>query len=309
MVLEFISGIAEFIERLRESSSPTRISAEGFETVRKGGELYQKLLEKEDNVLIKWGEDNYAIANIEDLPQSERERIASEYQERKREEFRIVDVDFVGEIFEYEEDFLQVQGNLGEILPYLDSEYVSVLNLAKRVNEAYEADDMAKAGDLKFHVGMMYGKKGSKLVRLYTSGYVTAAIDHFVNLKENIRNDEDLEDLAQRLIDQLLKFEKQLYFVDREQGDTSERLAESVVKDMERGEKYIAIHSAGSGNVSIAAEAMEEEIEERAREEGYYIDPSAPKTQSSAPLSRFKLMKEEEREPIEEIDLGAGDQE
>lgn len=253
----------------------------------------KKEIINKDNIIIKTGGGDVYIGNFHQLSDDDIDKIMDKFiKTPKEKETRIIDYQFYDEAVQYEETFNTGDELVNHILPFLEPKMTSIFNLAKRVDYYYEIDEHKKALEIKDNIATMYGKEGNKLCNLYTSGYVDQAVEYYLDVSRNDKKIAEDINVKRKFINELMQslliFAKHIHYVNK--GDDVTTLSRKIKQDMDDDAKYIAIHSAGTKNISVATQTTDK-IRDEIEKEDYEISFKEPETKSSTPLLEIVITK------------------
>ena len=207
--------------------------------------------------------DQYWMTSLENLPEKAikalRESFNDESKPSDNPTIRLIKSDFQKQLIDYERFYESDSELVNKILPYLRPDYASILKLASYVKSKYDTGERAEADRLKDHIGAQYGKSGRKLCNLFTTGYIPGAVSSYMAsyVEQAIPSRVDRSEICaalNNLISKIIDFSENIYFIHR--GSEAAVIGTQIVNAMKSKKPYIALHSAGSMNISIAEEII-----------------------------------------------------
>lgn len=205
------------------------------------------------------------IGNIEELPDNIIKVILENFisDKPKREELpniRLIKSDrrnFNKEIVEFQQHYEKRDSILDDILPHLRPEYRSILKLSSYVKEKFDAGENIRAQKIKADIGNQYGRNGRKLCNLYTKSYILKMIlVYFSKIFESTTNKRELDIKFNNLFDDIIRHSEHIFFIHRDTNMSE--VKDKIILGMQLKKPYIALHSAGSINISITQKILKE---------------------------------------------------
>lgn len=197
-------------------------------------------------ILVSTGESKeHLISRLNDIPEDLLKEMKKQFVRKdldpKKEGVRIVDSEFKKEITDYSRYFSK-KTTIDSLFPLLEDRYKSILKLSIYIESllATENHDMVKK--IKFDIARQYGKIGTKLCKLYLTGYINKLNDYISNELSNIPK-KKLPEITNSLIRDVLEESDYLFFIQK--SDNHVRIAHKISNLMERNLPFIAVHSSG----------------------------------------------------------------
>lgn len=192
----------------------------------------------------------------------------SENESKPVNEIRLIDNKFENEIIEYTKHIEKQHKVVGKILPYINEEYRSILQLSTYAESLYKKGENQKGNRVKNDIQYHYGKRGRKLSNLYTSGYVADMIEGYLDKLSEAKDKEEYNNYVNEIITLIIAKSEHIFFVN--EGHNDNKLAKKVITGMEKSVEYIALHSAGLLNTKKTDDVLKI-ISGKIEELGYEI--------------------------------------
>jgi hypothetical protein len=228
----------------------------------------QKVIIKNSNVIIVNSPDpsapekhRYLLADLGQMPDKVIKALEANFKERERPpdtpEIRLISSAFEKEITDYEKFLKTDDKAIAKILPYLRPDYASILELASYAKEHYDNGERHEGDLIKDRIGDQYGKYGRKLCNLVIKGYImdvemSTYVGHVI---QSTRNRSAISEWLNGLISEIRDFAEDIHFIHR--GTDVTIIAARVAGAMKSKKPYVAMHSAGSTNISITEAIIE----------------------------------------------------
>lgn len=224
------------------------------------------IFSKNSNIIIVNLQDKKEnlIANIEELPDNVKKVIQESFNidKSKRDELpniRLIKSDrsnFSKRIVDFQQHYEKRDNILDDILPHLRPEYRSILKLSSYVKEKFDASENIEAQKIKADIGNQYGRNGRKLCNLYTKSYIIEMISVYISkIFESTTNKRDFDIKLNNLFDDIIiRHSEYIFFIHRDTNISE--VKDKIILGMESKKPYIALHSAGSINISITKKIL-----------------------------------------------------
>ncbi|MEA3558276.1 MAG: hypothetical protein U9R75_03385 [Candidatus Thermoplasmatota archaeon] len=227
------------------------------------------------------------VADIDDIPEEALDVIKRSFDRKDKTEklphIRIIKSEFEHEINDYQKYFNQNDKILSKILPYLESDFASILKLSSYVDHKFKKGGKKDAMKIKEDIGNQYGSYGRRLCNLYLKGYITQMLSSYLDvIFESSSNKREIGIHLNSLMRELIKFSESVYFIHNQ----SEVIptADEVVHAMRCEKRYIAMHSAGSKAIGKVEEIIAEIGIDTFQSYGYEINHESSRSTSSVPF-------------------------
>lgn len=281
--------VPSLIEAVKTARFLVGLSGQEEQQVKDDSSVRESLV-NEGVMIINSGGDLY-LADQEELSEEGEEKIKNMFDLENNADNRVMEQSFREETKEFEEDFNEGEDDLKTLMKNLNSTYQSILNLAKVVENHYENNEHDLASQQKKEIAQMYGSRGVKLCNLYTSepSYVREAAEFYRQITSEEMSRSELKETANETIEELLQAGESIYFV-QHYSDTQEELEQAIRIDIQAEKPYIAIHSAGQQNKSLAKNVYEE-VQGDAVNNDYNVSAGDPAPSSPVPRFRVRLQR------------------
>ena len=251
----------------------------------------QNVVGKNTNVfIINTGSGQNYLGNIDQIPPDAMKVIKESYQSEKKKEtpdIKLIRSEFFNEMVEYQDHYKTEDEFLHTILPHIDYEYKSILKLSSYVKRNFENGNKKKAERVKNDIGIQYGSQGRKLCNLYLKGYIQEMMSAYIKIIfESARDKREIGVRLNNLIRSIIKFSEYTFFIHN--NSNIDIIRSKVIYGMQIGQKYIALHGAGSHAISKIEEIMTQIPDDIFEDYGYM--PTQKNSESTASIPFFDVM-------------------
>jgi hypothetical protein len=207
-----------------------------------------------NGVIIYIPSKGYGIANIDNLP-PELIKILKDSLSNlpsSSQKATIVNRGFHEKMYAFSEFFEEGDSPLQRILPYLNKEFESILNLSEYVRKLLGVADHNEAQRVKSDIDFEYGSKGRKLCNLYLRGYINRVLEDYAYkiIDSSELTIKEKGDKINDLIEKILNNSDSIFFVYREKDERT--FQAEISKKIYLNREFIAIHAGGKTNIGIA---------------------------------------------------------
>ncbi len=197
--------------------------------------------------------------------------------------FRFFLNDFYDQAMNYENHYQESKDILDKILPYLKSEYSSILKMSSYIQLKYEQKRKKEADDLRHDVGVQYGAPGRKLCNLYLQGYFTVMVSKYLdNILESPSDYLEISKNINDIIERIIKHSEYVFFIHKETAISP--VVSKIKRGIDLGKSYMALHSAGMPAINISENIIETIGRDYIDENEYDIQYFNTESRSSVPM-------------------------
>jgi|TARA_Y100000034_G_C6850263_1_gene385697 hypothetical protein len=278
-MVDFASGLL-LLKSIWESIKGTRKIKKDDSNLLKDKEIRKDFLNNNPNASIIYINGNLYLGDTNQLNNSDKEKLKEIYSplSDSKKNFDIIKSDFFYRVQDLKKE-LPNNKNINPFLKFLDYDLKTILNLSIYSKKLFDDGRSKEAQKIMDEIGLQYGKEGRKLCNLYSSGYINSMTDFLIKFYG-----DDIEKAKKEINPTIRKFLKQSDYILFIHHDSDKEDISNEIKMFILGNKpYIAIHGAGSTNISKIKEILIE-LEDEILGANYEVNEENLKTLSLCPL-------------------------